>query len=157
MKKRSKPKNRYPNPRIKGFAEIFRIIREEEDWHPKEITSDTLITLGISPGKETQTIFALKFLTIIDEENHPTVEFDNLRNDFIPSLSKITTKAYEKVFDTIPMSLMRQKTLVNLFMQEGYSEETAEYQAKFFAWLCEESDIELPNIESTFKRARFDK
>lgn len=155
--KRKKPKNRYPSPRLKGMGKLFQIIQEELDWKPNSITGSKLKTLDIAKGRETEAVFTLKFLGLIDDNGIPTSDFDKLRNDFSKTLSELTITSYKGLFDTIPKNMIRQTTLVNFFMQEGYSRDTAEYQAKFFAWLCEQSDIRLPNIETGFKRARFEK
>jgi hypothetical protein len=50
--------------------------------------------------------------------------------------------------------MMNQAKLVSFF---GKPIESAEYKAKFFAWLCEQAEINLPNVETKFHRARFDK
>ncbi len=156
-KKQARPNKRYPSARLKGMREIFWIIRDDSEWKPESINAATLKTLEFAKGRETESVFALKFLGVIDEDGKPTAEFDELRKDFHETLAKLTTRSYSELFDTIPKKMIRQNTLVNFFIQEGYSRDTAEYQAKLFAWLCEEAKIELPSIEARFKRARFEK
>jgi len=67
---------------------------------------------------------------------------------------KIINEKYSELFKIIPARMVNQHRLVRFF---GTTIETAEYQAKFFAWLCEEAGIDLPNLEKKFHRARFDK
>ena len=52
MKSKERPKVRYPSPRIKGIEQLFKIIKDEDDWKPNKITIDTLVTLDIAKGKE---------------------------------------------------------------------------------------------------------
>jgi len=156
-KKVSSIKFRYPSARLKGMNQIFEIIRSDQNWKPEVVSVETIKTLGISPKKESNLVFALKFLGVIDDESKPTVEFENLREDFSGTLERLVRDSYHKVLNTIPVSLIGQETLVNFFMQQGYAEDTAEYQAKLFAWLCRQAGIDLPNIEGSFSRSRHKK
>jgi len=149
--------NRFPDARVKGIREFFSIVRDQHDWNPEYISKETFETLGIASSKETNAIYALEFLGIIDEKGLPTVEFSNLRENFSDTLNRLVKSKYAKLFNIIPKSLMTQKTLVNFFVQQGHAVDTAEYQAKLFVALCEDAGIDLPNIEETFHRARFDK
>lgn len=124
-------------------------------WRPDPIDTTILKTLGIAPNKEPQTLFALRFLALIDDTGSPTSNFDELRIDFKETLKKLVRDAYSKLFETIPIRRISQQTLVNFFMAREYSEDTAEYQAKLFVELCSNSEIDLPNVEPAFKRARF--
>jgi len=157
MAKKARPSKQYPDARPTGMKGIFQMLQEEKDWMPNEITVKALKTLDLARGKETNAIFALKFLGVLDKDKKPTEEFANLRNSFQPTLIRLVKAAYRELFNIIPLSRMTQHTLVKYFMESGYCEDTAEYQAKLFAWLCEQANIELPNIESSFKRARFQK
>ena len=149
--------SRYPDARVKGIRDFFSIVRDQRDWHPEYIVKETFETLGIASSKETNAIYALKFLGIIDENGLPTVEFSNLREKFSDTLNRLVMSKYAKLFNIIPKSLMTQKTLVNFFAQQGRAIDTAEYQAMLFVALCEDAGISLPNIEGSFHRARFDK
>jgi len=62
--------------------------------------------------------------------------------------------SYAELFNLIPPKLANQTRLINFF---GTAIDTAEYQAKLFAWLCKQAGIELPDVEEHFHRARFDK
>lgn len=151
----NKSKIRYPDARLKGLHEFFEIVRDELTWKPDRITIDTFKTLGLARGKEANALFALKFLGIIDAEGSPTANFDKLRNEYQPTLEVLVRASYDKLFKIIPIGRINQRSLVSYFMTHGYSEETAEYQAKLFVDLCHESQIQLPNVEANFKRARF--
>jgi hypothetical protein len=155
--KKSNGNSRYPDARVKGIEEFFELVQEESDWNPDLISKETLKTLGMARGKETNALFALRFLGIINGNGEPTEEFHNLREDFSGTLNKLVMSSYGKLFNMVPKSRMNQLTLVNFFMQQGYSEETAEYQAKLFVELCHDAGIELPNVEDSFQRARFRK
>lgn len=154
---KSNGNTRYPDARIKGMREFLGLVREEADWNPARISKGTFKTLGMARGKETNALFALRFLGIINDEGEPTEEFRNLRQDFSGTLSRLVMSSYESLFNMVPKSRMNQTILVNFFTQQGYSEETAEYQAKLFVELCKDAGIELPNVEDAFKRARFRK
>ena len=147
--------DRYPDARVKGVLEVFELIREEPDWRPDPIDKATLKTLGIAKGKETNLLFALRFLGTIDEDGTPTDEFDDLRLDFKPTLDRLVRESYSQTFATIPISRISQDTLVRFFRTHGYSEESAEYQGKLFVDLCEQAGIDLPAAESSFKRSRY--
>jgi hypothetical protein len=147
----------YPDARVKGVREFFDIVQQDRDCMPSLISKETFKTLGIAPSHESNAISAIKFLGIIDKNGVPTEEFYSLRQDFINTLAKLVKTSYTKLFNNIPIRLMSQKTLVNFFVQQGYSEETAEYQAMLFVSLCHDAKINLPNVEKAFKRARFDK
>jgi hypothetical protein len=149
--------NRFPDARVKGIRDFFNIVREQHDWCPEYITRETFETLDLSSSKETNAIYALMFLGIIDEKGSPTVEFSNLRGNFSDTLNRLVKTKYAKLFNIIPIKLMTQKTLVNFFVQQGYAIDTAEYQSKLFVALCENGGIALPNVEESFHRARFDK
>lgn len=150
-------KNRFPDARLKGMDEFFYLVQNEPDWKPSPINVSTFKALGIARGKESNAIFALIFLGILDRNEIPTDEFDRLRSDFQGTINKLTRIAYQQLYEIIPVSRMNQQTLVNFFMTNGYSEETAEYQAKLFVQLCNYGKIELPNVKKTFHRARFQK
>ena len=69
-------------------------------------------------------------------------------------MNRLVRAGYADLFSLIPPRLATQSRLLTFF---GKPVETAEYQAKLFAWLCEQAGIELPNVEQNFHRARFDK
>lgn len=146
---------RYPDARLAGKEAVFELIRTEPHWRPDPITKDTLKALGIARGKETNALYALGFLGVIDDRGSPTKEFGPLRNDFGPTLKRLVRSSYALLFQTIPVSRANQETLVRFFSTHGYSEETAEYQAKLFVKFCNDAGIELPIAEVAFKRARF--
>jgi hypothetical protein len=148
-------KTRFPDARLTGVKAIFELIRTEPSWRPDPITTDTLKALGIARGKESNTLFALRFLGIIDDGGSPTKEFDSLRKDYGGTLERLIRSSYTLLFATIPVSRANQAALVRFFQTQGYSEETAEYQAKIFVTLCSDAGIDLPIAEATFTRARF--
>src|SRR5687768_7791709 len=94
------------------------------------------------------------FLGVIDNAGVPTEEFDNLKKDYQPTLRRLVQEKYSELLSFFPLAKINQARLVSYF---GQPVETAEYQAKFFVWLCEQAGIELPNVEKKFHRARFDK
>jgi hypothetical protein len=91
---------------------------------------------------------------IIDSAGVPTEEFENLKWDYQRTLKRLVQEKYSELLSLFPLAKIDQKRLVSYF---GNPVETAEYQAKFFVWLCEQASIELPNVEKKFHRARFDK
>src|SRR3990172_13285314 len=152
----NKPRKiRYPDARLTGVEPVFELIRSEPTWRPDPIDKDTLAALGIATGKETNALYAFRFLDVIDEAGSPTKNFDSLRSDFQPTLRRLVRSSYAKLFQTVPASRITQASLVRFFRTGGYSEETAEYQAKLFVNLCREAGIDLPSAETRFKRARF--
>jgi hypothetical protein len=157
VKKSQSNKIRYPDARLTGVDAFFELVKSEPDWRPNPITKYTLKALGIAKGKETNLLFTLRFLGIIDQEGAPTKEFDLLRKDFPSTLKRLVRSSYSLLFETIPASRISQTTLVGFFRTHGYSEETAEYQAKLFVKLCSDAGIDLPNVEPAFKRARYRK
>lgn len=144
---------KYPSARLKGLEEFMTFVREP-DWRPSQINIDLLKKLDIAKGKEGLAIHALKFLGIINDEGFPTDEFDNLKKDYQNTLKRLVHVSYAELFNLIPPKLVNQARLVKFF---GAPVETAEYQAKLFAWLCKQAGIDLPNVEKHFHRARFDK
>ena len=144
---------RYPSARVKGLGD-FMIFVQEPDWRPKTINADLFKKLDMAKGRESETVFAVRFLGIIDDEGTPTKEFDDLKKDFQGSLKRLVQNSYAELFSLIPPKLASQSRLVKFF---GEPVETAEYQAKLFVWLCQQAGIELPNVEEHFHRARFDK
>jgi hypothetical protein len=156
-RKIAKSKSRYPDARLTGMRAFFELLRAEPDWRPDPVDVDTLKSLGIAVGKERNTLFALEFLGVINTQGSPTKDFDGLRADYQPTLRKLVRSGYAKLFQTIPTSRANQATLVRFFRTNGYSEETAEYQAKLFVYVCKEAAINLPIAETTFKRSRFAK
>lgn len=158
MKRRSRRDiSRFPDARLKGMREFFSVLQTEQDWRPDPLTSRTLTTLGIAPSKESSLTGTLKFLGVLDEQGHPTEEFDKLRADFQATLARLVRKAYADLMSTVPVNRMTQQTLVRFFMQNGYREDTAEYQGMLFVGLCKDAGIRLPNVEESFTRARFKK
>ncbi len=148
-------RQRYPDARVKAMDEFWELLRNEPDWSPGHIDANTLRTLGIARSKEPNAVFALEFLGIIGKDGVPSEEFQNLREDFQGTLGRLVRAAYALLLETIPLSRITQKTLVSFFMVRGYSEETAEYQAKLFVKLAKDAAISLPNVEERFSRARF--
>jgi hypothetical protein len=154
-KKQKNPSIRYPDARLKGLRGFFELVRDEPTWKPDPITIDVFKALEVARGKESNAIFALKFLGILDAKGSPNTDFDNLRRDYQPTLCRLVRTSYAKLFQTIPIGRINQRSLVSFFMTQGYAEDTAEYQAMLFVDLCREAQILLPNAEASFKRARF--
>ena len=157
MKSKTDLPQKYPDARLKAIDDFWDLLKNETDWKPSRVEVNTFKTLGIARKKERNIVFALVFLDVLDKDGAPTVEFQNLRVDIQNTLSRLMRKSYAKVFETIPANRMNQSTLVNFFAVQGYSEDTAEYQAKLFVKLCKDANINLPNVESSFQRARFNK
>jgi hypothetical protein len=148
-----KERTKYPYARLKAMTE-FKSFVQEPKWKPSHINSDLLKKIGVAKGKEREAIQALKFLGLINDNEEPTNEFDNLKQDYQGTMKRLVEEKYAELFSLIPSRLANQDRLVKFF---GTSVDTAEYQAKLFAWLCEEAGIELPNVDKHFHRARFDK
>ena len=145
---------KYPYARLTGMTRFMEILQTDPGWKPDVINVDLLKTLGIAPSKEGETIQTLKFLGIIGADSVPTDEFDNLKQDYQGTMKRLISESYRELFKQIPSSLVSQSRLVKFF---GLSADTSEYQAKLFAWLCEQAGIEFPNLEKNFHRSRFDK
>jgi hypothetical protein len=145
---------KYPYARLTGMTQFMDCLRNEPEWKPDVINADLLRTLDIAKGKESEAVYALKFLGIITDDGTPTEEFDNLRQDYTGTMNRLVREKYKELFNRIPISMINQSRLVKFF---GSSVETAEYRAKLFGWFCEQAGIELPNLEKEFHRARFDK
>ena len=144
---------KFPSPRLKGMQEFMEYVQDPV-WKPSPIDVSLLKKMGNSKGKEDLTIKALRFLGIIDNAGVPTEEFDNLKKDYQPTLKQLVQEKYSELLSLFPVTKIKQDKLVSYF---GEPVETAEYQAKFFVWLCEQAGIELPSVEKKFHRARFDK
>lgn len=144
---------KYPSPRLKGMQEFIDFVKDPM-WKPSPIDVSLLKKLGMGKGKEGLQISALRFLGIIDDAGMPTEEFDNLKKDYQQTLKRLVQEKYSDLLSLLPLTKVNQARLVSYF---GEPVETAEYQAKFFVWLCEQAGIELPNVEKKFHRARFDK
>lgn len=157
MKRSNQNTERYPDARLKGMRALFELMKVEKDWRPDIVNAATLSTLGVAPSKESNVVSALKFLGILDDAGRPSNEFDSLRTDFEGSLARLVKRSYSRLFKTIPTNRMTQQTLVKFFMQNGYAEDTAEYQGMLFVGLCNDSGLRLPNVEESFKRSRFKK
>ena len=151
--KKEKRAFRYPYARVKGLEE-FMTFAQEPNWRPAAVNIELLKRLGMAKGKEREAVNALKFLGVIDDECLPSGEFDNLKKNYQDTLKKLVILKYEELFNLIPTKLINQSRLVNFF---GGPVDTAEYQAELFVWLCKQSGIELPSMESTIHRARYDK
>ncbi len=145
---------KYPYSRLTGMSRFMDILRNDPEWKPDVINIDLLKTLDIAPSKERETVYTLKFLGIIGTDGAPTEEFDNLKQDYQGTMKRLVLEKYRELFKQIPSRMITQKPLVKFF---GLSPDTSEYQAKLFAWLCEQAGIELPNLEKNFHRSRFDK
>jgi|CXWL01.1.fsa_nt_gi hypothetical protein len=153
MTSKSEGAIKYPSARLKGLKE-FMIFIQEPDWKPEKIDGNLMKRLGMAKGRENETAYAIHFLGIIDSSGNPTDEFNNLKNDYAATLSRLIKDKYSELFSLLPVRMINQLKLVNFF---GPPTETAEYKAKLFVWLCKESGLELPNVEAKFHRARFDK
>ena len=144
---------KFPSPRLKGMQEFMDYVQDPV-WKPSPIDVSLLKKMGNSKGKEDLAIKALRFLGIIDNAGVPTQEFDKLKKDYQPTLRRLVQEKYSELLSLFPVSKINRTRLVSYF---GEPVETAEYQAKFFVWLCEQAGIELPKVEKKFHRARFDK
>lgn len=144
---------KYPYSRLKGLNE-FMAFAKEPDWKPVKIDIELFRKLGLAKGKEGEAVYTLHFLGLIDDASVPTSDFVALKQDYQSTMKRLVEAKYAELFSLIPPRLANQMRLVNFF---GLPVETAEYRAKLFVWLCEQSGIELPNVEKHFHRARFDK
>ena len=146
---------RYPYARVKHIQQFFEVLLDEKDWRPDPLDKKVFETLDLAPSKESVLVGALKFIGIIDLDGSPTKEFDELRSNFKPTLKRLVLASYKNLFSTVPRKLIKQKTLVTFFMQQGFSKDTAEYAGKLFVSLCRDAGIELPNAPEKFARARY--
>ena len=144
---------KYPYARLTGVTQFMNCVHDPV-WKPDIVNVHVLKTLYIAPSKERETVYALKFLGIIADDGTPTDQFDNLKQDYQGTMRKLVLEKYKELFKLIPASMVEQKRLVKFF---GLSPDTSEYQAKLFAWFCDQAGIELPNLEKHFHRSRFDK
>jgi hypothetical protein len=143
---------KYPYARLTGMREVMTWI-QEPTWKPEKIDATLLKKFKMAKSKEFEAVHTLKFLGIITPEGKPTEEFDNLRKDYQGTLKRLVLEKYKSLFNILPARMINQDRLVSFF---GLSKDTSEYQAKLFAWLCEQAGIELPNLEKHFHRSRFD-
>ena len=144
---------KYPYARLTGVTQFMNFVREP-GWKPDVINVDLLKTLDIAKGKEREAVQALKFLGIIADDGTLTDQFGNLKQDYTGTMKKLVLEKYKELFKLIPPNMVIQSRLVKFF---GLSADTSEYQAKLFAWFCEQAGIELPNLEKHFHRSRFNK
>ncbi len=144
---------KYPYSRLKGLKD-FMDFAKEPGWKQPKIDKALFKKLDLAKGKENEALRALRFLGLIDADGTPTPAFDALKADYPGTMNSLVRAGYTDLFNLIPPRLATQSRLLTFF---GKPAETAEYQAKLFAWLCEQAGIELPNVEQKFHRARFDK
>jgi hypothetical protein len=123
-------------------------------WKPDVADVSVLKRLGIAPSKERETVHAVQFLGIIANDGAPTEEFDNLQSDYTGTMKRLVPEAYREVFKLLPADMITRDSLVLFF---GMATDTSEYQAKLFAWFCEQAGIELPKLEKRFHREHNDK
>jgi len=153
MSQANKSGIKYPSARLKGLKD-FMAFTQEPDWKPDQVDIALLRKLDIGKGREGETVYALNFLGIIDSKGIPTADFDELKRDYSETLKRLVREKYGELLKLLPLRMINQSKLVKFF---GSPVETAEYQAKLFVWFCEQAEISIPNIESKFHRARFDK
>jgi hypothetical protein len=153
MPKKDSGAIKYPYSRLKGLKDFVAFV-QEPGWKPAKIDTALFKKLGMAKGKEGEAVATLRFLELIDETGAPTAEFDELKQNYQVTMKRLVQLKYADLFNLIPPRMANQMRLIKFF---GPPVETAEYQAKLFAWLCEEANIELPNVEKRFHRARFDK
>jgi hypothetical protein len=144
---------RYPSARLTGVTRFTEFLRKP-GWKPDAVKVSVLQRLGIAPSKERETIYALQFLGIIANDGTLTEQFDNLQSDYAGTMKRLVPEAYKEVFKLLPADMITQDSLVLFF---GMATDTSEYQAKLFAWFCEQAGIELPNLEKRFHRKHNDK
>jgi hypothetical protein len=150
---KDKEKLKFPSSRLKGLEEFMSFVHEPR-WKPEKIDADLFKKLDIAKGKEGLAVHAIKFLGIIDSEGLPTSEFDKLKQDYQGTMKRLVEENYASLLNILPYRMINQARLVKFF---GPPIETAEYQSKLFVWFCQQANIDLPNVESKFHRARFDK
>lgn len=124
---------------------------------PPKIDLGLIKTLGIAPSKEREAFNALSFLGVIDDLGAPSPLFDQLKQNYQPTLQRIVREKYALLFEQIPTNLITQESVVNFFVGTGTGKDTAEYQGMLFGWLCRQAGIQVPNLPEKFHRARFDK
>lgn len=144
---------RYPSARLTGVSRFMEFLRKP-GWKPDLIDVNVLKRLGIAPSKESETVHALKFLGIIADDGTPTEEFDNLQSDYTGTMKRLVPEKYRELFKLLPADMITRDSLVLFF---GMATDTSEYQAKLFAWFCEQAGIELPNLEKRFHRKHNEK
>lgn len=146
-------RRKFPYARLKGMQEFMAFV-QEDGWRPAKVDAELLRRLDMAKGKESEAVTALRFLGVIDESGAPTATFDELKANYKPTMRRVVEQAYGELFSLIPARLVNRAKLVKFF---GGPVDTAEYQGKLFVWLCGQAGIELPNMETRFHRARFDK
>src|SRR5215212_2801709 len=98
---------KYPSPRLKGMQEFMDYV-QDPNWKPSPIDVSLLKKMGNSKGKEDLAIKALRFLGIIDNAGVPTEEFDNLKKDYQPTLSRLVQEKYSELLSLFPPAKIDQ-------------------------------------------------
>jgi hypothetical protein len=144
---------RYPSARLTGVTRFMEFFHKP-GWKPDFVDMDVLKRLRIAPSKEREMVHALEFLGIIADDGTLTEEFDNLQSDYTRTMTRLVLEKYRELFKLLPVDMITQDNLMPFF---GTARDTSEYQAKLFAWFCEQAGIELPNLEKHFHRGHNDK
>jgi hypothetical protein len=138
----------FDTPRQAPYAPISNVIsvirRLRQRGLPDVLTTQELPRLGVAEGNVTRTIAALKFLGLIDEENHRTETFNRLGRastaEYPELLGEILKTAYSAVFAIVDPSEANDLQLHDAF--RGYVPQAQrDRMIALFTGLCREAGI----------------
>ncbi len=81
---------KYPSARLVGLKEFMSFLKEP-DWRPMCVDAKLLKMLEMAKGRETESIYALRFLGVIDDDGKPTDRFDQLKLNYQETLKKMVS------------------------------------------------------------------
>lgn len=131
----------YPFPAAKSMAQAMERIRRPS-WN-LPVNIKMMEKMGIASGNRAKPVTALRFLELIDDSGMPTERLRELQQNYVPTLRKIVEEKYAELFGIYSPEEMTRNRIETFF---GPATQVNERRARFFVWLCKESEIELANL-----------
>ena len=139
--KSNSKKPNYPFPAGKSMSQVMERIRRP-NWD-MPVTIAMIEKLGIASGNRAKPVTALRFLGVIDNKGEPTQKMQELQSNYAATMRTIT---YEKYSELLAIYSPEEITRTKLETYFGGPAQVNERRARFFAWLCKEAGIDLPNL-----------
>lgn len=124
---------------------------------PEQINGEYLRDAGIPEGTITRTLFALKFLNLVNEAYEPTQELRSIATstdeEYQATLSGLIKAAYKEVFSVVDPAQDTQDKILNVFRRYAPASQRSR-MVIFFLGMCREAGIatlDVPRARSMEK------
>ena len=146
------PDTNRPYPPFSNVVSVLQRLRSRN--LPERVDADYLRDAAIPEGTVHRTLFALRFLGLVNERDEPTQALQSMHTstdeEYRAVLAGLIREAYSEVFNVIDPAEDTQDRILNVFRRYTPASQRGR-MAAFFLGLCREAGI--PTLDAPRQRA----